>query len=172
MSRENRRRAAAAGSVAQPEPAPPVAATESGRTVSWRHCLIGLLAGEVILLVISNAALWVANLAFGSNGTDAVDGGIVGVSTLLAVIAGGYIAGRLAHRFELYQGVVVAIGFIAIGALFQFLQEAQIVHSALASGGHYLVDLGPMSMGNLISGDFLALFGGSVGGLFAARRPR
>jgi hypothetical protein len=33
-----------------------------------------------------------------------------------------------------------------------------------------LVDLGPMSMGNLISGDMLALVGGSIGGLVARRR--
>jgi hypothetical protein len=92
------------------------------------------------------------------------------VSTLLAVLFGGFLAARLAGRFGLYQGVVVGAGFIAVGAVFQFAQEAQIVHSSLASGTHTLVDLGPMSMGNLISGDMLALVGGSIGGLLSRRR--
>ncbi len=138
--------------------------------VSWRSCLVGLLAGEVLLFVLSNVALGVANAAFGSAGFHSADGGIVGVSTFLAVFFGGFLAARLAGRFGLYQGVVVGAGFIAVGAIFQFAQEAQIVHSSLASGTHTLVDLGPMSMGNLISGDMLALVGGSIGGLFSRRR--
>ena len=171
MSRQNRRRAATEPA-APPRPAPVAPADAPvGRSISWLHCVIGMVAGEALLLVLSNVALAISNAAFGASG-DAADGGIVGISTLLAVIFGGYLAGRLAGRFELYQGIVVAIGFIAVGAVFQFLQEASIVHTALGSGSHYLVDLGPMSMGNLISGDFLALFGGSVGGLFAARRTR
>jgi len=120
--------------------------------------------------VLSNVGLGVANAAFGSSGFQKADGGVVGVSTLLAVLFGGFLAARLAGRFGLYQGVVVGAGFIAVGAVFQFAQEAQIVHSSLASGTHTLVDLGPMSMGNLISGDMLALVGGSIGGLLSRRR--
>jgi hypothetical protein len=169
MSRENRRRAAATD-VPAPRAAAPVAAdTPVGRSISWLHCLAGLLAGEALLLVLSNVALGISNAAFGG---DSLDGSIVGISSLLAVIGGGYLAARLAGRFELYQGIVVGVGFIIVGAVFQFLQEASIVHTALGTGSHYLVDLGPMSMGSLISGDFLALFGGSIGGLFAARRTR
>jgi hypothetical protein len=132
--------------------------------------MIGLAAGEAMLFLLSNVGLGVANAAFGNAGFRTADGGIVGVSTLLAVLFGGYLAARLAGRFGLYQGVVVGAGFIAVGAIFQFAQEAQIVHSSLASGTHTLVDLGPMSMGNLISGDMLALVGGSIGGLLSRRR--
>lgn len=146
-----------------------VDADETRRAISWRHCALGLLAGEALLLIVSNVALGLTNAAFGSAGLNAADGGIVGITTLLAVILGGWLAARLAGRYELYQGVVVGIGFIVVGALFQFLQEAQITHTALASGSHYLVDLGPMSIGGVVTGDMLALFGGSVGGLFAAR---
>lgn len=147
------------------------AAVEAERgQVSWRSCLVGLVAGELLLFVLSNLALGVTNAAFGSAGFKNADGGIVGVSTFLAVFFGGFLAARLAGRFGLYQGVVVGAGFIAVGAIFQFAQEAQIVHSSLASGTHTLVDLGPMSMGNLISGDMLALVGGSIGGLFSRRR--
>ncbi len=144
-------------------------AAERGQ-VSWSSCLIGLFAGEVLLFLVSNLALGITNAAFGSAGFRTADGGIVGVSTFLAVFFGGYLAARLAGRFGLYQGVVVGAGFIAVGAIFQLAQEAQIVHSSLASGTHTLVDLGPMSMGNLISGDMLALVGGSIGGLFSRRR--
>lgn len=140
----------------------------TSRAISWRHCLLGVLVGEVLLLVLTNGGLAAANAAFGSAGT--IDGGIVGVATLLAVVAGGYLAARLAGRFGLYQGIVVAIGFIAVGALYQFLHESQIIAASISAGGHQLVDLGPMDMGNLFSGDLLALFGGSVGGLISGKR--
>jgi hypothetical protein len=154
---------------AQPRQTAAVLEAERGQ-VSWRSCLIGLLAGEVLLFVLSNVGLGIANAAFGASGFKTVDGGVVGVSTFLAVFFGGFLAARLANRFGLYQGVVVGAGFIAVGAIFQFAQEAQIVHSSLTSGTHTLVDLGPMSMGNLLSGDMLALVGGSIGGLFSRRR--
>jgi hypothetical protein len=139
------------------------------RTISWRHCLIGLVVGEVLLLLLANLGNLVANAAFGSGNT-AADGGIVGVATLLSVIAGGWLAGRLAGRFGLYQGCVVAIGFIAVGAVVQFAFEAQIVAQSISAGGHKLVDLGPMNLGNVVTGDLLALFGGSVGGLLSGKR--
>jgi len=137
------------------------------RTIAWGWCVVGLIAGEAILLLLSNVGDLIANRAFGSNGAQAADGGIIGVSTLLAVIAGGYLAARKAGRFGLYQGIVVAIGFIAWGAAYQFFVEAGTVASSLNSGSHVLVDLGPMNLGNVFTGDLLALFGGSVGGLLA-----
>ena len=139
-----------------------------GHTISWRHCLLGLVVGEITLLVISNVALIATNAAFG--GTDNIDGGVVGVSTLLAVILGGWLAAKLAGRFGLYQGIVVAIGFIAVGAIYTFFQESSIIAASLATNSHHLIDLGPMDLGNLFSGDLLALFGGSVGGLLSGKR--
>ena len=136
--------------------------------VDWMACLLGLVVGEIILLVLSNAALDLSNYAFGS--TTNIDGGIVGTSSLLAVLAGAFVAARRAGQFGVFQGITVAIGFIAIGALYQFLQETSITATSLHSGSHTLVDLGSMNMGGLISGDFLALFGGTFGGLLA-RRP-
>ena len=139
-------------------------------TISWRHCLIGLVVGEAILFVLSNAAVDLTDLWFGTAGVNNVDGGVTGVSSFVAVIAGAFLAARLARRWELYQGIVVAIGFIAVANVFTFLEEANLVSSALASGSHSLVDLGPMDMGSLISGAVLALFGGSVGGMMGRRR--
>ena len=144
------------------------AAVGTGRTISWRHCLLGLFVGEFTLLVLSNVGLIAANAAFGPAGT--IDGGVVGVSTLIAVILGGWLAGRLAGRAGMYQGIVVAIGFIAVGALFEFLRESSIIAASLATNSHHLIDLGPMDMGNVFSGDLLALFGGTVGGLLSGKR--
>ena len=109
-----------------------------------------------------------ANALFGP--TEKLDGGIVGVGSFLAVIAGGFVAARLAGRWGLYQGTVVGIGFIVVSVAVQFGQEASIVHQSLSSGAHHIVDLGPMRMDNVISGDLLALFGGSFGGWMARRK--
>jgi hypothetical protein len=165
-TRSPKRRQTPASTGSRQTPAP--AATYSGRTISWRHCLIGLVAGELALLLISNVALIATNRAFGSAGS--IDGGVVGVSTLVAVIFGGWLAARLAGRFGLYQGIVVAIGFIAVGAVYTFFQESSTIASSLATNSHHLIDLGPMNLGNLFSGDLLALFGGSVGGLLSGKR--
>ncbi|MGH7723231.1 MAG: hypothetical protein ACRENL_10460 [Candidatus Dormibacteria bacterium] len=174
MSKAARRRPSSrtrTAGAARPAPVRPgVDAVQERGQISWGACLAGLVAGEALLFVLSNVSLGITNAAFGSAGFRTADGGIVGVSTFLAVLFGGFLAARLAARFGLYQGVVVGAGFIAVGAVFQLAQEAQIVHSSLASGTHTLVDLGPMSMGNLISGDMLALVGGSIGGLLSRRR--
>jgi hypothetical protein len=176
MSRENRRKTATAGGTATlPGPvAQPDGGAGAARqsTIAWRHCLVGLVAGELTLLILSNGGLALANVAFGTDGRDKLDGGIVGMATFLGVLVGGYLAARLARRMELYQGFAVAVGFIIVAALFQFGQEASITHGGITSGRTTLVDLGPMNMGGLISGDFLALLGGSLGGLLARRRAR
>lgn len=185
MSRANRRRNAsepaapaevrpAATAVATPPRTPePAPVDGQGWHISWRHCLIGLFAGEALLLVVSNVGLIIANAAFGPSGQSHADGGIVGVATFVAVIAGGYLAARMSGRAGIYQGIVVAVGFILVGAMVQFAGEAQTVHQSLASGSHTLVDLGPMNIGNLVAGDFIALIGGSFGGHLGRRRqPR
>jgi hypothetical protein len=174
MSRANRRRDAARPAhtaVVTPERRPIAGApgaSDSGNHIAWRACLAGLLLGEVVLLVLTNGGLDLANALFGP--TEKLDGGIVGVGSFLAVIAGGFFAARLAGRWGLYQGTVVGIGFIVVSVTVQFVQEASIVHQSLSSGARHIVDLGPMRMDNVISGDLLALFGGSFGGWLARRR--
>jgi hypothetical protein len=175
MSRANRRRDAArpaeTAAVAPVERRPIAGApgaSDSGNHIAWRACLAGLILGELVLLVLTNGGLDLANALFGP--TEKLDGGIVGVGSFLAVIAGGFVAARLAGRWGLYQGTVVGIGFIVISVAVQFGQEASIVHQSLSSGAHHIVDLGPMRMDNVISGDLLALFGGSFGGWMARRR--
>src|SRR5580698_9934538 len=87
-TRSPKRRQTSASTSTRPAPAP--AASYSGHTISWRHCLLGLLVGEVALLVLSNLGLIATNAAFGSSGS--IVGGVVGVATLLAVILGGWLA--------------------------------------------------------------------------------
>jgi hypothetical protein len=177
MSRENRRKSPALGGAATatvdaPRPRPSTGQDETAGpgSISWRHCFIGLIAGELLLLLLSDGGLALANALWGNDGRNRVDGGIVGMATFLSVLAGAYLAARLAGRFELYQGTVVAVGFIIVGAMFQFGQEASTVHQSLSSGTHTLIDLGPMNLGGLISGDLVALVGGSIGALLARRR--
>ena len=148
----------------------PNAQPASKATIAWGWCLLALVVGEFVLLLLANIGNLVANRWFGTAGAQSADGGIVGVSTLLAVMLGGYLAGRWAGRAGLYQGIVVAIGFIVWGAAFQFITEASTVAGSLSSGSHTLVDLGPMNLGNVFTGDLLALFGGSVGGLLSGKR--
>jgi hypothetical protein len=178
MSRANRRRDAAGPARAAADAATvaterrPIAgapgASDAGNHIAWRACFAGLLLGEVVLLVLTNGGLDLASALFGP--TERLDGGIVGVGSFLAVILGGFAAARLAGRWGLYQGTVVGIGFILVSVIVQFAQEASIVHASLSSGAHHIVDLGPMRMDNVISGDLLALFGGSFGGWIARRR--
>jgi hypothetical protein len=151
----------------QPEPAP-----GAMPPICWRAVLAGVAAGQLLLLLLTNAGVDLANYFFGSTPSGTLDGGIVGVSTLLAVIAGGFLAGRIAAAHGAYQGTIVGIGFIIVAVVFQFAQEASIVHSALSAAGpgqNYLVDLGPMHIDQVFMGDLLALFGGSVGGFLARR---
>ena len=157
----------------QRRPAPePQRAPGAMPPIHWRGVLLGLVGGQALLLLLTNAGVDLANYFFGSTPSGALDGGIVGVSTLLAVMAGGFLAGRVAGANGFYQGTIVGIGFIIIAVVFQFAQEAQIVHSALSAAGpgeNYLVDLGPMHIDQVFMGDLLALFGGGVGGFLSRR---
>lgn len=179
MSRQNRRRVAERGELrtsARPAQRPtPVAGAPGGprtaagaeRHISWRHCLIGWVVGEAVLLLATNAVIILANRIFGSS--DSIDGGIVGVCSFLSVMLGGYVAARLAGRWGVYQGIVVAIGFIVVYAAYQFAVEASVVHDSLASGSRSLVDLGPMRVQDVFTGDLLALGGGTFGGWLSRR---
>lgn len=187
MSRESRRRATAGGAAVAERPGPGSAAGTgtpppgprvpehdpelSGfPRVHPRAVLIGLVVGQLVLLVVTNGGLVAADRAFGSQ--DRLDGGIVGTATFLAVLVGGLLAARLAGRHGTWQGMMVGIGFIVVAIVYSFADEVRIVHDSFQVGGgaHSLVDLGPMRIDQVITGDLLALFGGSVGGFLARRR--
>jgi hypothetical protein len=183
MSRDNRRRAGTSPGPAtalaeRPSAAPPEShpAEEVGTggfgipRVSLRAVLIGLVAGQVVLIFMTNGGLILADNAFGPQ--DKLDGGVVGMATFLAVIAGGFVAGRIAGRHGVWHGMMVGIGFIAIAIAYEFADEIRLVHDSfqVTGGPRNLIDLGPMRIDQVITGDLLALFGGSVGGFLARRR--
>ena len=140
---------------------------QSGAGIAPLACLIGLGVGLVALLLLTNGGLALADFGKGSGPYDAV---ITLMGRFLAVAIGAYTAARVAGRGGMWQGITVAGGFIAVGAVFQFLQEAAIVHASITSGSHNLVDLGPMNMGSLMTGDLVLLLGGSLGGLLSGKR--
>src|SRR5688572_3907167 len=72
---------------------------------------------------------------------------------LVALLAGGYVAGRLAGQVGVMQGVAVAILFILIAASWKAWEE---IKAATMYGPHVL---GPMDMGGLILGDLVHLTG-------------
>lgn len=80
---------------------------------------------------------------------------------LVALLAGGYVAGRLAGQVGVMQGVAVAILFILISASWKAWEE---IKAATMYGPHVL---GPMDMGGLILGDLVHLTGACVGGWLA-----
>src|ERR1700691_3309014 len=58
-TRSPKRRQTSPSTSTRPAQAP--ANLYSGHTISWRHCLLGLVVGEIALLVISNVALIATN---------------------------------------------------------------------------------------------------------------
>jgi putative membrane protein (TIGR04086 family) len=138
--------------------------------ISFRAVLAGLVAGQVLLIFVTNGGLILADNAFGPQ--DRLDGGVVGMATFLAVIVGGFVAGRVAGRNGVWHGMMVGIGFIVIAILYEFADEVRLVHDSfqVTGGPRNLIDLGPMRIDQVITGDLLALFGGSVGGFLARRK--
>jgi hypothetical protein len=76
----------------------------------------------------------------------------------LALVAGGYVAGRLAGRVGVMQGMAVAVLFILVAASYKAWVEIDL---ATKYGPHVL---GPMDMGGLVLGDLIHLTGAWVGG--------
>ncbi len=181
MSRENRRRSDAApparGGTAAVAERPAQADEEQVPTggfgvprVSLRAVLVGLVVGQVLLILLTNGGLILSDDAFGPQ--DRLDGGVVGMATFIAVIAGGLVGARVAGRQGAWHGMMVGIGFIAIAIGYEFADEVRLVHDSfqVTGGPRNLIDLGPMRIDQVITGDLLALFGGSVGGFLARRR--
>ncbi|HLH25898.1 MAG TPA: YrzE family protein [Chloroflexota bacterium] len=87
--------------------------------------------------------------------------GILAVPSFVALFAGGYVAGRLAGRAGLANGVAVAVIFIFVGASIKALQELVLA----AQWGPFAI--GPMNMGGLLLGDLIHLCAATLGGWLA-----
>jgi hypothetical protein len=79
----------------------------------------------------------------------------------LALVAGGYVAGRMSGRVGVMQGVAVAVIFILVSASIKAWWEIDL---ATRFGPQAL---GPMDMGGLILGDLVHLTGACFGGWLA-----
>jgi hypothetical protein len=79
----------------------------------------------------------------------------------LALVAGGYVAGRMSDRVGVMQGVAVAVIFILVSASIKAWWEIDL---ATRYGPQAL---GPMDMGGLILGDLVHLTGACFGGWLA-----
>lgn len=120
--------------------------------IRWRAVLLGFVAA---------AALAVALGAIG--GMVGLEGhlGTAAALEFVALMVGGYVAGRQAGQLGVIQGVAVAILFIMIAASVKAWVEIDL---ATRFGPHVL---GPMDMGGLILGDLIHLTGACAGGWLA-----
>jgi hypothetical protein len=78
-----------------------------------------------------------------------------------AMFVGGLVAGKIAGRMGVIQGMAIAVIFILIGASIKAYVE---IDMATQFGPQVL---GPMDMGGLILGDLIHLLGACTGGWLA-----
>ena len=125
--------------------------------IRWPAVLIGFAVAALLGMVLGRLAQQVAPID---------NPGILASLEFFALLAGGYVAGRLAGRVGVMQGVAVAILFILVAASYKAWWEIDL---ATRFGPQVL---GPMDMGGLILGDLVHLIGACVGGWLAdTQRP-
>ena len=120
--------------------------------ISWRAVALGFLTAAVLA-----AALGAIGGRLGLEGHL----GTAASLEFLALMAGGYVAGRRAGRVGVVQALAVAVIFILIAASIKAWVEIDL---ASRYGPHVL---GPMDMGGLILGDLVHLLGAGAGGWLA-----
>jgi hypothetical protein len=120
--------------------------------IRWPAVLLGFVVAAVLGVGLGSAAR-----QFG-----AVDNpGTLATLEFVALVGGGYVAGRLAGRVGVMQGMAVAVIFILVAASVKAWWEIDL---ASRYGPHVL---GPMDMGGLILGDLVHLSGACLGGWLA-----
>ena len=120
--------------------------------ISWRGVAAGFLAAAALAAILG---------ALGSRAGLEANPGAAASLELVALLAGGYVAGRVAGRVGVIQGLAVAVIFILIAASVKAWVEIDL---ATRYGPHVL---GPMDMGGLILGDLVHLVGACAGGWLA-----
>lgn len=129
--------------------------------ISWRGVFFGFLLAAGLALGLGVAGGW-------SRAAD--NPGYGPAMQFLSLAAGAYLAGQIAGRAGLMQGVAVAAVFIFVGVSYTALVEMNLV----SKYGHQV--LRPMDSTSMILTDLLHLVAGSLGGLLAEwttnREPR
>jgi hypothetical protein len=128
----------------------------------WRGVFFGFLLAAGLALGLGFLGGW-------SNAAN--NPGFGPAMQFLCVAAGAYLAGQIAGRAGLMQGVAVAVAFIFVGVSYTSLVEMNLV----SKYGHQV--LRPMDSTSMILTDLLHLVAGSLGGLLAdwtasTRQPR
>jgi hypothetical protein len=120
--------------------------------IRWPAVLLGFVVAALIGMGLGTAA----GRMFGVENP-----GTLASLEFFALVAGGYVAGRLGGRVGVMHGVAVAVIFILVAASIKAWWEIDL---ATRYGPQVL---GPMDMGGLILGDLVHLTGACVGGWLA-----
>jgi hypothetical protein len=120
--------------------------------IRWRAVLLGFVAAALLAMLLGGLASRVGQVE---------NPGMLASLEFLALLIGGYLAGRLSGQFGVMQGVAVAVLFILIAASAKAWWEIDL---ASRYGPQVL---GPMDMGGLILGDLVHLTGACLGGWLA-----
>ncbi len=125
-----------------------------GSRVDWRAASAGLVVAVVVQLIG-------AAVLFGGRGGSFLGQGLLTVS---AILLGGFLAGWIGPiAGGMWNGMTVAIGFIAVSALARTILEAQLSRAVGLSG------FSSSDMTGLIVGDLVELSGGTLGGWLSHR---
>ena len=120
--------------------------------ISWRGVAAGFVTAAALAAFLGALGSWA--------GLEANPGAAASLE-FVALLVGGYVAGRVAGRVGVIQGLAVAVIFILIAASVKAWVEIDL---ATRYGPHVL---GPMDMGGLILGDLVHLVGACAGGWLA-----
>lgn len=120
--------------------------------IRWPAVLAGFIVAAILGVLLGSAAKELAGVE---------NPGTLASLEFVALVAGGYVAGRLAGSVGVMQGVAVAVIFILVAASIKAWWEIDL---ATRYGPQVL---GPMDMGGLILGDLVHLTGACVGGWLA-----
>jgi hypothetical protein len=121
--------------------------------VRWTAVLVGFLVAAVGTLVLTPVLSRIGLQ---------VQSGPVDMLTMLSLLCGGFVAGRLGRRFEGIQGVTVAILYIFL--IWLGKQALDEIHIANAAG---LAALGKLDSWGNFGKDVLYCVAGALGGLWA-----
>ena len=121
--------------------------------VRWMAVLIGFCVAAIGTLVLTPLLERVGLQ---------VNAGPVDMLTMVSLLCGGFVAGRLGRRFEGIQGATVAILYIFV--IWLSKQVLDEIHVANAAG---LAALGKLDSWSIFGKDFFYFIAGALGGLWA-----
>ena len=125
--------------------------------IRWPAVLLGFIVAALLGMLLGRAASALAGVE---------NPGELAMLEFVALLVGGYLAGRLGGQVGVMQGVAVAVLFILVAASYKAWVEISLV----SRFGPQV--LGPMDMGGLILGDLIHLSGACLGGWLAdIQRP-